>query len=117
MTKFYEFRQNNSGGSFDHDEADGIGWLVVVEAHDADHANARAKRIGLYFNGCASGRDCDCCGDRWSSVDETDGSEVPGSYGEPLGAETKLYYGIPAYVHYLGSEGVVRFPSLAGATP
>ena len=68
MTKWFGFKQNNSGGSFDHDPESGIGYAIYVEADDAEHANYRAKRIGLYFNGCASGRDCSCCGDRWSEA-------------------------------------------------
>ena len=109
MAKFYQFRQNNSGGSFDHSEADGIGWLVVIEANSADHANQRAERIGLYFDGCSDGIDCSCCGDRWYPANEQDACEVPSAYGEPLTQETSSNWNLPAYVHYLGSEGVVRF--------
>lgn len=65
-TKFWTFSQNNTGGSFDFDEAAGITNFVVVEANDADDAKERAEKIGLYWNGCDDGRDCPCCGDRWS---------------------------------------------------
>ena len=95
-TKFFTFSQNNSGGSFDHNSDAGIGYIVCVEAADADHANSRAKSIGLYFDGCADGIDCPCCGDRWYPA-WGGGDPVPMKYGEPLKGE----WGIPAYIHYL----------------
>lgn len=64
-TKYFEFNQNNSGGSFEVDEKAGIGHSVIIEANNAIHANAIAENIGIYFNGCDSGSDCPCCGDRW----------------------------------------------------
>jgi hypothetical protein len=64
--KFWEFDQNNSGGSFAVDDERGIGPSVWIEAIDRDHAISRALAIGIYFDGCADGRDCECCGDRWS---------------------------------------------------
>lgn len=75
-TKFFEFSQNNSGGSFDIDDERGIGPRVWIEAVDFDHANALAERLGLYFGGVSDGRDCECCGDRWCSA-WGDGSETP----------------------------------------
>ncbi len=63
---WFEFRQNNSGGAFVEDEDNGLGPHVWIEAHHADHANERAEKIGIYFDGVSEGVDCDCCGDRWS---------------------------------------------------
>jgi hypothetical protein len=62
-SKFFQYRQNNSGGHFI--TKDGLDVIVVVEAIDYLHANAIAENKGLYFYGCSSGRDCSCCGDRW----------------------------------------------------
>ena len=73
---FYEFLQNNSGGSFDHDRDAGIGYRVWIEANNADQANDLAEGIGLYFDGCDTGMDCDCCGDRWYPQWD-DGEEYP----------------------------------------
>lgn len=107
-TKWFAFRQNNSGGSFDHEPEEGIGTTVFVEATDAAHAKDRAERIGLYFDGCAKGMDCSCCGDRWSEwLDDDDGTESPEQYGEKFRAaedddEPYLYFGIPLYMHYIG---------------
>ena len=81
---FFEFRQNNSGGSFVIDESAGLSVSVIVEADSAKDANERAESIGIYFDGCESGRDCDCCGDRWSAAGfwgDVDGDPVPSVYG------------------------------------
>lgn len=60
---WYRFDQNNSGGSFV--ENDMVCHNVLIQAANADAANAKAIEVGIYFNGCSDGRDCDCCGDRW----------------------------------------------------
>ena len=70
---FYVFQQNNSGGSWDIDELNGIGKIVIVEADNVDLAVEEALKIGLYFDGVKKGIDCECCGDRWyGSPDEYD---------------------------------------------
>jgi hypothetical protein len=67
--RFYEFRQNNSGGSFDVDN--NVCKWMFIEANDCEQANELAQNLGVYFNGCDSGLDCDCCGDRWHEADES----------------------------------------------
>lgn len=62
---YFNYRQNNSGGSFVYDEARGISVRVIIEADSADEANARAESIGIYFD---DSMDCDCCGSRWSEA-------------------------------------------------
>lgn len=62
---FYEYRQNNSGGSFDMD----LGENVYVQANDAEEANSIALNNGIYFDGVYYERDCACCGDRWYEAD------------------------------------------------
>jgi len=81
MSKFYHFRQNNSGGHFIRDEF--IDVSTIIEAKDADEANKIAENIGIYFNGCDRGIDCKCCGDRWSPVSEYDAEDGPSVFGEP----------------------------------
>jgi hypothetical protein len=78
--KFFTFVQNNSFGVYD-----GPAQYVVVEAENAKDANNRAFVLGVYFDGCDSGIDCPCCGDRWCRqwYDE-DGNDVPCYYGDPL---------------------------------
>lgn len=97
MARYYTFRQNNSGGSFTEDAQAGIGPSVCIEALDAGHANQRAESLGIYFNGCDDGMDCECCGDRWYPVSEHDADDVPSLYGQPLAADS---WG-PAFIHRL----------------
>lgn len=91
--KFYEFDQNNSGGSFIIDEEEGIGTAIWIQAFDANEANVIAERLGLYFDGVNDDMDCECCGDRWLEASEYDGEETlkltqyDGAWG-------------PAFVHY-----------------
>ena len=63
---YYEFSQNNSGGRFKRDE--NVAEAVIIAACNAEEANSRAKDIGIYFHGCSKGKDCKCCGDRWSKI-------------------------------------------------
>lgn len=68
-TKFYSFRQNNSGGSFYGPT------YVIIEARSATEANSVAEeKAGVYFSGRG---DCRCCGKRWYEVSEDDGDDVP----------------------------------------
>lgn len=60
---WYEYDQNNSGGSFDDNED--VCVSVYIEASSLEEANAFADSLGIYFNGCDTGMDCSCCGDRW----------------------------------------------------
>lgn len=82
MTKFYTFSQNNSGGYFERD--DNLAEDVIIEANDAKHANNLAEEKGIYFDGCYSGIDCNCCGDRWDRVDDGEGKDRPLIYGSDL---------------------------------
>lgn len=114
---FYDYNQNNSGGSFHYDESAGISHCVIVEADDARHADYLAERIGLYFDGSG---DCQCCGDRWSSKNDSyysdKGSESPSIYGEPIqfgvpfkttgSYAYKWIDGYEAFVHY--ADGTVK---------
>jgi hypothetical protein len=104
---FFEYNQNNSGGGFDYDGDAGITHHVIVEADDAEHADYRAERIGLYFDGEG---DCSCCGDRWYAAsngwNDDAGDPVPSIYGTPV---SDYDFGFrwmkgdrpEAYVHYL----------------
>ena len=79
-TKWFTFRQNNSSGSFIRDKD--LNVFVIIEAYDEVHAFARAIEVGIYFDGVADGKDCECCGDRWSRY--FDESDVPMIYGETI---------------------------------
>jgi hypothetical protein len=86
---FFHYSQNNNNSSFDYDETRGITHHVVIEAASPDEADSRAEQIGLYWNGCDDGRDCDCCGDRWYQT-HGDGDVVPAIYDEPITATTDV---------------------------
>jgi hypothetical protein len=104
---FFDFRQNNSGGWFRIDPDDGISVHVIIEADNAEQANDKAERLGIYFDGCATGNDCPCCGSRWYSVDDSDGNEVPCVYDTPVhGGELIMSSGWAGaspegFVHYM----------------
>ena len=70
---FWTYRQNNSGGYSAGPD------YVVVEADSCGEANDLAQeKAGVYFDGCESGIDCECCGDRWSRAWEWEnGSDKP----------------------------------------
>ena len=72
---WWEFRQNNSGGSFDPDG----GKYTIVWAVGPREADRIAQENDIYFDGCRSGRDCPCCGDRWSEIwgDDPDYDDMP----------------------------------------
>lgn len=72
--KYYCFNQNNTFGVFDSN--DKVTEHVYIQARTAKEANKKAQKIGIYFDGCEAGRDCECCGDRWYPVDEDDGSHA-----------------------------------------
>jgi hypothetical protein len=78
LMPFFEYQQNNSGGVWDGDFI-----RVIVEANGPSEADALAQEHGVYFDGVAHGRDCECCGDRWSSA-WGDGDPVPSVYGKPI---------------------------------
>ena len=79
--RFFTYRQNNSGGDFVVD--DNVNVYTIIEANDSTEADMIAESVGIYFNGCEDGLDCDCCGDRWGRAWD-EGDAVPSHYGEPL---------------------------------
>ena len=60
---FYEFSQNNSGGTFTVD--DDLCGRLIIEADSPEDAISKAEDLGCYWDGVAKGIDCPCCGDRW----------------------------------------------------
>jgi hypothetical protein len=66
---YYNYRQNNSGGSFSDPALN-----VVVKANSPAEADAIAITKGIYFDPEFE-IDCDCCGNRWYPATDLDGSE------------------------------------------
>lgn len=69
---FYNYSQNNSGGSF-------YGVTEYwIEADSPDEADDIAEMsTDIYFNGCDTGMDCSCCGDRWYRTESYAAAEEP----------------------------------------
>lgn len=81
---FYRFHQNNSGGM--HIVDDRVTINVFIEADNDIEADAKAETVGIYFEGCDTGMDCECCGDRWyrSDDNDSDNADTPTLYGIPI---------------------------------
>lgn len=106
-TMFWEFNQNNSGGSFVFDEKRGLTHYVIIEAKSRDEAISRAEDIGIYFNGCDDGRDCSCCGDRWYPPYQDAGDPEPTVYGKSFKTAKLSRWmkkGKEICVHYLNGK-------------
>lgn len=76
---FYTFSQNNSGGYFCGPR------YVIIEADSGSEANHIAQNhpdSPIYFDGCSTGQDCSCCGDRWYETRDEAGKESPEIYGD-----------------------------------
>jgi hypothetical protein len=102
--KWFEYDQNNSGGSFNSD----LGYNLWIEAPTARQANAIAKDCGVYFNGCEQGIDCYFCGDRWHPA-YGEGEDAPGNsqYAGSWGLETKVKpfgEGVTSYSEFSARE-------------
>lgn len=74
---FYEYRQNNSGGSFDFDKNTGVTVSVIIEADSAKQANEKMESLIEFDWLGGSGGYCSCCGDRWYPCDDRDAEESP----------------------------------------
>lgn len=94
-TKFFEFNQNNSGGSFVTDKQ--LCHRLFIEADNGDEACEIAEGMGVYFDGCSKGYDCTCCGDRWYLPYEP--VEFPMKYNKSLTFKT-----IRSYAQHLANE-------------
>lgn len=94
--KLYEFSQNNSGGFFEVD--DFVCHRVIIEAENAEEANKIALNMGIYFDGCSIGVDCNCCGDRWYPVDNW--NEIT----KPYLCDSKEYETVEDYLQALADK-------------
>jgi len=105
MTRFYNYRQNNSGGSFELN--DSVSYNVIIEANSGAEADERAEEIGMYFNGCENDMDCPCCGDRWYSAQGEEGDATPLLFKKPAEEHFECWAklgDVYCYVYYLNGE-------------
>lgn len=79
-TKFYGWRQNNSGGRFDYMDDLGIGVAIIIEAECESAACERLVEIieSRGYQQRTNGECIECCGSRWDewNADHTDDSLV-----------------------------------------
>lgn len=111
-SRWFVFNQNNSGGRFHINDAEGIGPRVWVQATNPKQANDVAERIGIYFDGCEEDRDCPCCGDRWYRVWKSEkGSEtVEINEDYDFGWHDTVYaHSMDGTIHRYRSGGLVVF--------
>lgn len=99
---FFTYYQNNSGGIFELDND--VAEYVIIEAEDYQEANRIAEDIGIYFDGCSKGIDCECCGDRWYETDEDEMDNVPSIYEVPIGEYKSGFRERNYRIHYLNGE-------------
>jgi hypothetical protein len=95
---WYEYRQNNSGGSFHMN--DDVSVYVLVEAEDDVQAEREALEAGIYFDGVAAGFDCSCCGDRWYEGEKLEEFRIYQLFSD----EHTLYDDVGAYAAELARE-------------
>lgn len=109
-TWFYTYKQNNSGGNFLKDE--NVAEVVIIEAASSEEADAKAKSIGIYFDGCEDGRDCNCCGDRWSTASYSNAYAKPGIYGVPIQKYRGWFESTEAIIYFVnGKKKRVKIPA------
>ena len=76
---WYSYKQNNTYGTWASPAQ-----VVFVEADTAAEADSIAEGVGVYFDGVADERDCQCCGNRWERAYWNEGTDVPTLYDYPL---------------------------------
>ena len=91
---FFEFDQNNSGGSFSVDKK--LCQRLFIESKNIQEAISKAKDMGVYFDGVEKGIDCSCCGDRWYQPKII---KFPYVY-----SNEKTFKDIEAYAQYLADK-------------
>ncbi|AQR77216.1 hypothetical protein ABNB59_17200 [Paenibacillus larvae] len=106
---YFTFYQSNPGGFTIVN--DSVCDVVIIETDTADQANKKAEEIGIYFDGCSTGNDCPCCGDRWDAQYSDDkGTEEPELYGVPVYEVKSGLFRSQAYIYHLdGTKEVVNF--------
>lgn len=91
-TKFYTFRQNNSGGYCILDE--NVQHYVIIEGYDLWQIEAKAHKVFENYR-----EYCPCCGERWDDwIREYNMTDEPMIYGKSVyeymnnGCKAIIYY-------------------------
>lgn len=83
VRQLWVYSQQCVGGHYTIDIGKGLAPLVFVEADGPEQADRILVAAGAYFYGVSQGRDCPCCGDRWT----------PAGTVEPASVQTPEVYG------------------------
>lgn len=107
---WWRYRQRNPGGGFDEE----YGYTTYIHAPSASQADDIAENNGIYFDGVRYGRDCSCCGDRWSSAwdGEPDLEDCTvAELAEKLVANDELKYAVDwnLGIRIIDSDGTVHW--------
>lgn len=101
--KWFEFTQNNSGGSFDVD--DKVCHRLFIETKSFNDAVEKAEELGCYWDGVNKGIDCPCCGDRWYKYDDKPiNLELYKTEGYTSWDGTLYFNNIEEYAQYLADN-------------
>jgi hypothetical protein len=107
-TKYYEFQQNNSGGSFVEDHKKGVGTDILIEARNNEEASSIFEKLGATVNGfydyCSC---CSCCGGRWNKIPED--FETFESVEKYLEGRVQGSYRKKVYIHHYDKIECVDF--------
>lgn len=96
QTKFFTFRQNNSGGY--NIINDYVAKYLIIEATNAQEAINKMYDITQDYS-----EYCSCCGERWSNwVNDEDGTDVPMVYDEEATKQEPEYGGSVIIYYYDG---------------
>ncbi len=91
--KWFEFRQNNSGGYFEDNE--NVCEYVLIQAKSAASAISKAEEM------MDNSDSCPCCGDRWDfDVEDKDGTDSPTIYGQELDKVESSWFRKKVILHY-----------------
>lgn len=101
MSKFFQFDQNNTGGSFITD--DKVCHRLFIEADSVEEAIEKAENLGCYWDGVSDGIDCPCCGDRWHHPFQwgDDGNSYPMEYDR---AGEIVFNSVEEHAQYLAND-------------
>lgn len=104
--KWFNFRQNNSGGRFIVNEY--MAHDVFIQATSAAEAVRRAQVIGLDPYEAY----CSCCGERWGldCLGDEDGFAQPTKYGKLYSKNTSRGFKEEARLHYIDGHIEVAYP-------
>lgn len=112
MLGFYEFRQNNSGGSIYVSKEEGIGEYVYFQASSPEEANSQASAVGMF--GLSY---CYCCGERFYELSQYDEPVLEGSSISFFSLEKNInvfVHMLDGTIHHMFVQNIRRGTNIQG---